>query len=214
MEEREKVNLIFREIKKISKNLEGAFAHDLKLNNFQLLISILISSRTNDKITFEVSKRIKKRVKDANDILKMSIEDIEKLIYPVGFYKRKAKQIKELAKIIIRKGIPNSEEELIKLPGVGKKVAKLFLQIAFNKGTIAVDVHVHRVTNRIFGLNLSKAEVEKFWKENLPKKEWKEVNRVLVKFGQNICKAKPKCGLCKIKKFCEYYKNKKNYSSG
>ena len=188
---------------------------------FYVLISCILSLRTKDEITAKVAEKLFRKVKNLKDLLKISQKELEKLIYPVGFYKIKARNLKKLAKILARKNfkVPNTKEELLKLPGVGNKTASVVLSYAFNKPTIAVDTHVHRTANRI-GLVKTKTpeQTQKELEKIVPKEYWIDYNRIFVLFGQQICKPlKPLCEKCPIKRYCNYYKektqNRKAYKS-
>ncbi len=174
---------------------------------FKVLVCALLSTRTRDETTAEVCRKFFQRVKSPKDIVQMSFKELERLIYPVGFYRNKARQLKETAQTLIdRYGgrIPQSLEELVELPGVGRKVANLVLADGFGKPAICVDVHVHRITNR-WCLIKTKTPYETELKlmELLPKEHWIEINRLLVAFGQRICTPqKPKCHRCPIENFC------------
>ncbi|MGC8766654.1 MAG: endonuclease III domain-containing protein [Brevinematia bacterium] len=180
---------------------------------FQILISTILSLRTKDELTYPIANNLFKKISDVKDFAEISIEELEKLIYPVGFYKTKAKNIKNISKIIIEKyngQVPNSLEELLKLPGVGRKTANLVLSVGFGKDAICVDTHVHRISNRL-GLVSTKSPEETEFKlmEILPRKYWREINYLMVGFGQTICKPlKPLCKECELKEICKYYNSK------
>ena len=177
------------------------------------LLCALLSTRTKDETTAQVCERFLKRVKSPTDILQMELEELQKLIYPVGFYRNKAKQLKELARQIVEDfggNVPDRLEDLLKLKGVGRKVANIVLAEGFGKPAIAVDVHVHRISNR-WGLVRTKTpqETEMALMEVLPPEEWRDYNRLLVAFGQTICKpVKPRCWECPIRDWCDYYNTK------
>ncbi len=175
---------------------------------FQILISTIISLRTKDQVTAQASERLFKIAKTPEDILKLSEEEIQKAIYPAGFYKNKAKTIKEIARIIVEKyngKVPDTLEELLKLPGVGRKTANLVLALSFGKPAICVDIHVHRITNRLgFVKTKNPEETEKQLMEKVPVKDWNRINDLLVAFGQTICKpVSPLCSKCPVEKYCE-----------
>lgn len=178
-----------------------------KKDPFHILISTIISLRTKDKVTLEASKRLFEKVKNFNDILNLSEKEIENLIYPAGFYKTKAKRLKEIAKIIVETYngiIPDNIEELLRLPGVGRKTANLVLILGYNKDSICVDTHVHRISNR-FGWVKTKTpeETEFALKKLLPVDLWKKINDYLVSYGQTICKPiKPLCSKCNLNNIC------------
>ncbi len=177
---------------------------------FKVLTCALLSTRTKDTTTSEVCKRFLQNIKGFEDLLNIDLKNLEELIYPVGFYKNKAKQLKALAwKVINDFGgkVPDNIQDLLKLPGVGRKVANLVLADAFKKPAICVDTHVHRISNR-WGLVKTKTpeETERALEEVLPKEYWLDYNKILVAFGQTVCRpVKPQCHICKISKYCDYY---------
>ena len=174
---------------------------------YLVLIACILSLRTNDKTTYPATLRMLKLGKTPKDFATCDIEELSKAIYPVGFYANKAKQIVELSKILVEKynsEVPDEIEELIKFNGVGRKTANLVLSEGFNKPAICVDVHVHRIFNRL-GLIKTKTpeETEFALRETLPQKYWIDINSLLVTHGQNVCKPiKPLCQECPISDFC------------
>lgn len=168
---------------------------------FKILISTILSARTKDETTAKASEKLFSKAKSLNDLKKLSVKEIEKLIYPVGFYKTKAKNLKKLSEI---KKIPGTIEELIELPGVGRKTANLVVSRAFKKPAICVDVHVHRILNRLGYIETKNPfETEMELRKKLPKRLWRKINSVLVLFGQNLCKPlSPFCSRCPIEKYC------------
>lgn len=174
---------------------------------FRVLISCLLSLRTKDGVTLKASKRLFLVAKTPEEFLNLSTKKIEELIYPVGFYRVKAKRIKEISKILIERfggKVPDNLEKLLTLPGVGRKTANIVITQGFNKYGIAVDTHVHRVSNRL-GLVKTKTpeETEMELRKIIPKKYWIEFNDLFVSFGQNICTPiSPKCSICPISKYC------------
>lgn len=175
---------------------------------FLVLIGCILSLRTNDKTTYPATLRMLKLGKTPYDFLKVNQDDLEKAIYPVGFYKNKAKQILDIAKELVEKyngKVPEDIDELTKFKGVGRKTANLVVAKGFNKPAICVDVHVHRICNR-WGYVETKEpdETEMALREKLPMKYWMDFNTLLVTHGQNICKPqKPKCDECSINKYCK-----------
>lgn len=157
---------------------------------YKTLVSTVLSARTNDDTTLEASKRLFSKAKNLEQLNKLEVSAIEKLIFPVGFYKTKAKNIKSLAHIILHeyKGeIPNTREELVKLPGVGVKTANLVLNRAFDKPAIAVDTHVHKITNLLGWVNAkTPEETEKELTKILPIKYWTDTNRLFVSIGRQF----------------------------
>jgi len=174
---------------------------------FKILVSTLLSLRTKDKVTEEASKRLFQVVKSPEDLLELTEEEISNLIYPVGFYRRKAKNLKEIAKILVEKyggSVPSTIEELLKLPGVGRKTANLVVTLGFGKPGICVDTHVHRIMNRLGYVKTKTPEETEFaLREKLPKEYWIEINELLVALGQHICHpTSPKCSQCPISELC------------
>lgn len=179
-----------------------------KLNQtpFQILISTLLSTRTKDEITIKVVKNLFSKYATAEEISKLNLDELEKLIKPIGFYRTKAKYLLEISKLIAKKGFPKQYNEFLELPGVGRKVANIAYSQIYNKDLIGVDVHVHRISNRLGIVNTKNPlETEKILEKITPKKYKKFLNLYFVAFGQTICKAKPRCEICKLSSVCEYY---------
>lgn len=152
-------------------------------DSYKTLISTLLSARTRDKTTLQVSKKLFKIAPSIKALRKLSIYEIEKAIYPVGFYKTKARHLYELSRMIDE--VPNTREGLMKLPGVGRKTANLVLNRAFGQPAIAVDTHVHRITNILHWVHTkTPQETEKELTKILPKKYWPDTNRLFVSIGQ------------------------------
>lgn len=174
---------------------------------FIVLIACILSLRTNDKTTYPATLRMLKLGKIPEDFAKLDPKVLEKAIYPVGFYANKAKQIVELSKELVEKynsKVPDEIEELVKFNGVGRKTANLVLSEGFHKPAICVDVHVHRISNRLGYVKTKNPEETEFaLRKKLPQKYWIDINSLLVTHGQNICKPiNPKCEQCPIKDYC------------
>ena len=174
---------------------------------FLVLIACILSLRTNDNTTYPATLRMLKLGKTPKDFANCDVKKLEKAIYPVGFYSNKAKQIVELSKILVEKydsRVPDSIDELCKFNGVGRKTANLTIAKGFNKPAICVDVHVHRIFNRMGYLKTKTPdETEMVLRKKLPKKYWIDINTLLVTHGRNICKPiKPLCDKCPIETFC------------
>ena len=157
-------------------------------NSYKTLVSTLLSSRTKDETTFKAAKRLFKKAPDINNLSKLTELEIRNLIYPVGFYKTKSKQLKKLA-IIIKKNfncnIPSKRETLMNLPGVGRKTTNLVLNRAFRIPAIAVDTHVHRISNLLGWISTkTPKQTEKELTKILPKKYWSDINRLFVSIGR------------------------------
>jgi endonuclease III len=175
---------------------------------FKILVGTILSARTKDKTTAEVTGRLFLVINKPADFNKYSIEEIEEIIYPVGFFRNKAKQLKKLPEVLKNKfnnQIPDEINELVQLPGVGRKTANLVRTIAFKKPAICVDTHVHRISNRLgYVKTKSPLETEMALREKLPKKYWINYNSYLVAFGQNHCTPRnPKCDSCLIFDECK-----------
>lgn len=175
---------------------------------YLVLIACILSLRTNDKTTYPATLRMLELAKTPEQMAKVDVNDLEKAIYPVGFYANKAKQIIELSKIIADEmggKVPDTIDELCKFNGVGRKTANLVLAKGFQTPAICVDVHVHRIFNRL-GLVKTKTpeETEFALREKLPVKYWLDINTLLVTHGQNVCKPiKPLCEDCPISQYCK-----------
>lgn len=176
-------------------------------NPFTVLISCLLSLRTQDKTTGEASARLFRLAKTPRTMAKLPAAKIEQAIYPVGFYKTKAKNIVKICRIIISEyngRVPDDIDTLLKLPGVGRKTANLVVTLGYNKPGICVDTHVHRITNR-WGYVQTKTpeKTEAALRAKLPEGYWMIINDLLVTYGQNICKPiSPFCSQCKIYRYC------------
>lgn len=179
-----------------------------KRTPFHVLISCLLSLRTKDQTTSAASRRLFAVADNPEEMTKIPIPKLEKLIYPVGFYRTKARKINEICKILIeeyRSRVPDEIDELLKLNGVGRKTANLVVTLGYKKPGICVDTHVHRITNR-WGYVKTKNphETEFALREKLPKKYWLTVNDLLVTYGQNICvPISPKCSICQVRMYCK-----------
>ena len=177
-------------------------------NPYLVLIACILSLRTNDKTTYPATLRMLELAKTPHEMKGVSVDDLAKSIYPVGFYENKAKQIIELSRQIDEElggKVPDEIEELIKFKGVGRKTANLVLSEGFNKPAICVDVHVHRIFNRLGYVKTKTPEETEFaLREKLPKKYWIEINSLMVTHGQNVCKPiKPNCTACPIAEYCK-----------
>lgn len=176
-----------------------------------ILVGTILSARTRDENTSAVVKKLFLRYKTARSLARAKVSDVEKIIKSTGFYHVKARRIIEVASIIDSKyygKVPDNLDELLKLPGVGRKTANCVLVYAFEKPAIPVDTHVHRISNRL-GLVETKTpeETEFALMVKIPKKYWLRINDTFVMYGQNICKPiSPMCGVCQIKKECNYYR--------
>lgn len=174
---------------------------------YLVLIACILSLRTNDKTTYLATLRMLELGRTPEDFAKCDVKKLEKAIYPVGFYANKAKQIVELSKELVEKynsKVPKSIEEMTKFKGVGRKTANLVMSQGFHEPAICVDVHVHRIFNRLGYVKTKTPEETEFaLREKLPVKYWIDINTLLVTHGQNVCKPiNPQCNICPIKDFC------------
>ena len=177
-------------------------------NPFKILIATVLSLRTKDEVTAKAADRLFQVADNPYDMMKIDEEEIAALIYPVGFYRRKAKNIKEICKVLINKydgKVPDDIDELLKLPGVGRKTANLVVTLGYGKPGICVDTHVHRISNRLGYVDTKTPEETEFaLRKKLPEEYWIEINDLLVSLGQHICHpTSPKCSQCPIEEYCE-----------
>lgn len=188
--------------------------HDVEKGDpFCILIGTMLSARTKDENTAKVVKKLFTRYRSAKALANAKISDVEKIIKPIGFYHVKAKRIIEVASIIdsqFNGKVPDELDTLVSLPGVGRKTANCVLVYAFEKPAIPVDVHVHRIANRLGLVNTkTPEETELELMKTVPKKHWLKINDTFVMYGQNICKPiSPLCNVCKISHLCQYYQTK------
>ena len=181
---------------------------------FKILIGTILSARSRDENTSKIVRKLFQTYKNARELASADLDDIKSIIRSIGFYNTKAERIKQVSKIIVEKFhgiVPNEIEDLLGLPGVGRKTANCVLVYAFNKPAIPVDIHVHRISNRI---GIVKTPNPKKTEEELIKiidiKYWLILNNTFVRYGQNIClPIRPKCEICSLKEVCSYYINKK-----
>jgi endonuclease-3 len=172
-----------------------------------VLASTLISLRTKDEVTMKASAALLAECGEPREVLAKSQTELERLIYPAGFYKTKALRLREIAAILMERyggRVPDTLEELLALPGVGRKTANLVLIEAFDKDGVCVDTHVHRINNRA-GWLASKTpdETELILRNILPRQYWKPINAILVLYGQRVCKPlSPLCSQCVIAGHC------------
>jgi len=187
--------------------------HNAETGAFSILIGTILSARTKDETTTKAVKALFLKYKNPKELANAKIKDVEKIIRSIGFFHVKSKRIIEVAKIIHTKykdKVPEDLDTLVQLPGVGRKTANCVLVYAFEKPAIPVDIHVHRISNRL-GLVDTKnpEETEQELMSKIDKKYWIDINDTFVMYGQNICKPiSPMCDVCKIKKSCKYYKTK------
>ncbi len=177
---------------------------------FKVLICCILSLRTNDLTTYPCSLRMLELGTTPQDFLKVDVETLAKAIYPVGFYKNKAQQILDISKELVENydgKVPASIDELVKFKGVGRKTANLVMAKGFGIPAICVDVHVHRISNRLGWVKTkTPEETEMELRKLLPEKYWLDINTILVTFGQNLCKPqRPMCETCPVQEYCESF---------
>ncbi len=179
-----------------------------KPDAFKILISCLLSLRTQDKNTEKASRQLFEVADTPRDILKLPIKKLEKLIFSSGHYKKKARVLKHVSKVILEKfkgKVPNSKEELMSIKGIGPKTANIVLAFAFGKDVLPIDTHCHRIPNRLGWIKTKTPEqTEKELERILSLKYWNEFNAIFVQFGQTICKPiSPFCSQCPVNKYCK-----------
>jgi endonuclease-3 len=181
---------------------------------FKILIGTILSARSRDENTSKIVRKLFQKYKNALELSNADLNDIKSIIHSIGFYNTKSERIKQASKIIVEKFhgiVPSELEDLLSLPGVGRKTANCVLVYAFNKPAIPVDTHVHRISNRI---GIVKTQDVKKTEEELikivDKKYWLILNNIFVIYGQNIClPIRPKCQICSLKGICNFYTNQK-----
>lgn len=174
---------------------------------FEVLVSTVISLRTKDEVTMAASERLFKIAPDPATLAKTNVRSIEKAIYPAGFYKTKARDLKNIAKELLAKydsRVPDTIEQLLEFKGVGRKTANLVITLGYGKLGICVDTHVHRISNRLGWVETKAPDDTEFaLMDVLPKKYWIGINELMVSFGQQVCKPiSPHCSTCTINKSC------------
>jgi endonuclease-3 len=181
---------------------------------FKILIGTMLSARSRDETTSKIVRKLFQKYKNVLELANADLNDIKSIIYSIGFYNTKSERIKQVSQIIVEKFhgiVPTKIEDLLALPGVGRKTANCVLVYAFNKPAIPVDIHVHRISNRI-GIvktqNVKKTEEELI--KIVDKEYWLILNNIFVTYGQNIClPIGPKCQICSLKGICNFYTNQK-----
>ncbi len=199
--------IIYKELDRLFEDARCELNYE---KDYELLLSVMLSAQTTDKRVNEVTKEIYSKYKSLKELNNLSIEEIEKLIMRLGFYKSKAKNFKGIVSRLIDIGyVPNDREFLESLPGVGRKTASVVLEHLFDEPAFAVDTHVHRVSKRL-GIAANKDDVLKTeikLKKYFDKDKWNRVNSQLVLFGRYVCTSrKPNCDNCNLKNICKYYK--------
>jgi len=174
---------------------------------FRILIGCILSLRTKDETTYPATERLFARAKDPEGMLRLRESTIARRIYPVGFYRRKAAQIREVSRLLLERHggrVPDTIDELLELPGVGRKTANLTVTLGFGKPGICVDAHVHRICNRLGWVETRHPDAtEDALRRILPKRWWIPINETLVRHGQQICHpVSPKCSECPVHREC------------
>jgi endonuclease-3 len=205
-----------KDILRILKLLRNTYPNEFSGSNvsddpFQVLIGTVLSQRTKDAKTISASNKLFSKYGTVKRLASANPKTVGNLIKESGFYKTKAKRIIKISQILLNKHrgrVPKTMQELISLPGVGRKTANIVLLYAFGEQEhIPVDTHVHKVSNRLGLVRTKTPEKTEFaLMKIVPKKHWGEVNELFVQHGQQICKSPPKCCICPIKKYCIYYK--------
>ncbi|HCI29639.1 MAG: endonuclease III [Fervidobacterium sp.] len=203
-----------RDYNKLASLIIENFPREHEFNDpFEVLIKTVLSQRSRDENTEIAAKNLFSRYRSVEDIARLQPEDLYELIKPAGLYKRKAEKIIEIANIVstqYRGKVPNRFEELVKLPGVGRKTANIVLYVSFGIPALAVDTHVHRITNRLGWVKTKTPEkTEEALKKILDPSLWGPVNGSMVEFGKNVCRPiSPKCEKCILSRCCRYYLQK------
>jgi endonuclease-3 len=186
----------------------GIVAEQATDRPFETLVGTILSLRTKDAVTEQASRRLLSRAPTPEAIASLPIAQIEELIYPVGFYHTKARNLGETSRILLRDydgKVPRKMDELLKLPGVGRKTANLVITVGYGGYGVCVDTHVHRISNRWGYVETKTPEETEFaLRKKLPRKHWRTYNDLLVTFGQNMCvPISPWCSKCPVEQHCE-----------
>lgn len=206
------LKILKKEYEKYQKPVSTSIQERTK-DPFKVLIATILSARARDIQTEKICNELFKHADKADKLAKISLNKLQKIIKSIGFYREKSKRIKNAAQYLLdnHEGeVPNNFDDLIKIPGVGRKTANVFLAEVHNFNVIGVDVHCHRVPNRIGLIKTKKPiETEKALEKLFPRNEWKNVNRAFVSHGQNVCRPiRPLCFKCPIEKYCNFkFKN-------
>ena len=190
--------------KEASKHNPPVFSAEKIKDPFKILVFTFLSARTKDETTIKVVNRLFSVAGSPEKIAKLPLQKIEKLLYGIGFYHVKSRNLLAISKTVAKHGVPDTFEELTELPGVGRKTANIVLARAFGKNTLGVDVHVHRISNRIGMVKTKKPEqTEVALLAYVPKKLIRKLNRNFVAFGQTVCLPRnPKCTDCPLNQVC------------
>lgn len=203
-----------RILRLLKTRLEGAelpsvsiVAREFARDPFRILVSTILSLRTKDRVTLEASQRLLEKAPNPEALLALREEEIQTLIYPVGFYRIKARNLKDIARQLIDRfqgTVPADQELLLSLPGVGRKTANLVLNLGYGIPAICVDTHVHRISNRLGWVSTRTPEQTEYaLMEVLPQSYWIPINEVLVAYGQRVCTpTSPFCSTCPLEQEC------------
>jgi len=201
------IRLLRREVRLWQEPVVGVVARESR-DPFRILIACVLSLRTKDRTTADASQRLFALASDPATMVRLPLRRIETAIYPVGFYRTKAKQIREICRRLLDVYgglVPDEIDELVTLKGVGRKTANLVVTVGYQKPGICVDIHVHRISNR-WGYIKTKTpeESEQALRRKLPRPYWITYNDLLVPFGQNICQpVSPWCSKCQLVAYCD-----------
>jgi endonuclease-3 len=201
------VRILRREVRRWQEPVVGVVAKEFR-DPFRILIACVLSLRTKDQTTEEASRRLFALAANPASMLQLPLEKIQEAIYPVGFYRVKSRQIREICRRLLDNyggKVPDSIDELLTLTGVGRKTANLVVTVGYGKPGICVDTHVHRICNR-WGYVRTKTpeQTEQALCKKLPPRYWITFNDLLVPFGQNVCQPiSPYCSRCKVIQYCD-----------
>jgi len=209
MKKKDKIKKTMEILSKVYPSSENTTLNRMrkKPDAFRILISCLLSLRTQDKNTEKASRKLFEVVDTPKGILKLPIKRLEKLIYSSGHYKKKARVLKHVSRVLVDKfngKVPKTREELMGIKGIGPKTANIVLAFAYGKKVLPIDTHCHRIPNRLGWIKTKTPEqTEKALAKLLPLKYWNEFNAIFVQFGQTICKPiSPFCSQCPVRKYC------------
>lgn len=201
------IRVLRREVRRWQEPVVGVVARESQ-DPFRILVACVLSLRTKDRTTAEASRRLFALATKPAPMLRLALSRIERAIYPVGFYRTKARQIREICRRLLEAyagRVPDSIDELLTLPGVGRKTANLVVTVGYQKPGICVDIHVHRISNR-WGYVRTKTpeQTEEALRKKLPARYWITFNDLLVPFGQNVCQpVSPYCSRCRLAAYCD-----------
>ena len=204
------ITTVFRILRRECRKLEEPYVTGISKERspYRVLVACILSLRTKDETTAEASARLFARAGDPGSMVKLRAATLEKLIYPVGFYRVKARQIRELSRILLDTWdgrVPDSIDDLLTLPGVGRKTANLVVTLGYGKPGICVDIHVHRITNRWGYVKTKNPDrTEMALREKLPRRYWIPINDLLVTWGRHVCApVSPRCSECPLEPHCD-----------